>query len=67
MLLKRIDPYFQDVPWEIVRDDQGKVIGEIYVLHAIKHKGMKRNDSVRGVRRTSRSRKTEVQHKRRFR
>lgn len=28
----RTDPYFQDIPWDIVTDDSGKVIGEVYVL-----------------------------------
>jgi hypothetical protein len=27
-----IDPYFNDVPWEIIYDNDGRAIGEIYVL-----------------------------------
>ncbi|GAA4827848.1 hypothetical protein GCM10023310_00640 [Paenibacillus vulneris] len=27
-----IDPYFNDIPWEIVYDNNGKVIGEVYVI-----------------------------------
>jgi len=26
------DPYFYDIPWELVEDDTGRVIGEIYTL-----------------------------------
>ncbi|WP_256846855.1 hypothetical protein [Paenibacillus sp. Pae108] len=28
----RIDPYYQDVPWEIIYDDKGHVIGEVFML-----------------------------------
>ncbi|WP_171684187.1 hypothetical protein [Paenibacillus planticolens] len=27
-----IDPYFNDIPWEIVYDDSGRIIGEIYLI-----------------------------------
>lgn len=27
-----IDLYFNDIPWEIVYDDHGRVIGEIYLI-----------------------------------
>lgn len=30
--MRKVDAYFQDIPWEIVTDDAGKVIGEVYVL-----------------------------------
>ncbi len=30
--LSRIDPFFQETPWECVYDENGKVIGEVYVL-----------------------------------
>lgn len=26
------DPFFQDVPWDIIFDDDGQLIGEVYVL-----------------------------------
>ena len=29
----RYDPYFSDVPWEIIKDDNGKVIGEVYLVY----------------------------------
>ncbi|MFD1955986.1 hypothetical protein ACFSL6_17860 [Paenibacillus thailandensis] len=28
------DPIFQDTPWEIVQDERGRVVGEIYTLPA---------------------------------
>lgn len=28
----RIDPFMQDVPYEIYRDEQGKNIGELFTL-----------------------------------
>ncbi|OMF98195.1 hypothetical protein [Paenibacillus sp. FSL R7-0337] len=28
----RNDPYFQDVPWDIITDDCGKVIGEVFLI-----------------------------------
>lgn len=27
-----IDPFFQDAPWEIIYDNAGQQIGEVYVL-----------------------------------
>lgn len=27
-----VDPYFSDIPWEIIYDDDGKVIGEVFLL-----------------------------------
>lgn len=26
------DPYFSDIPWEIIMDERGNVIGEVYML-----------------------------------
>ncbi len=26
------DPYFDDIPWDIITDDNGDVIGEVYIL-----------------------------------
>ncbi|MCM3208515.1 hypothetical protein [Paenibacillus illinoisensis] len=28
----RYDPYFADIPWEIIKDENGKVIGEVYMV-----------------------------------
>ncbi|MFK0524784.1 hypothetical protein ACINKY_21525 [Paenibacillus illinoisensis] len=28
----RYDPYFADIPWDIIKDDNGKVIGEVYLV-----------------------------------
>ncbi|CQR51456.1 hypothetical protein PRIO_0211 [Paenibacillus riograndensis SBR5] len=25
------DPFFQDIPWEFITDDSGKVIGEVFL------------------------------------
>ncbi|OMF35230.1 hypothetical protein BK133_10990 [Paenibacillus sp. FSL H8-0548] len=30
-----IDPFYNDIPWEIVLDDRGKAIGEVYLLPAV--------------------------------
>lgn len=27
------DPYFNDIPWEIIYDDKGRVIGEVFTLY----------------------------------
>jgi hypothetical protein len=27
----RPDPFFADIPWEIITDDSGKVIGEVFL------------------------------------
>ncbi|GIO84568.1 hypothetical protein J25TS5_15000 [Paenibacillus faecis] len=27
-----VDPFYQDVPWDIIYDDKGNQIGEVYVL-----------------------------------
>lgn len=27
----RPDPFFSDIPWEIITDDSGKVIGEVFL------------------------------------
>ncbi|GGH17121.1 hypothetical protein GCM10008013_12290 [Paenibacillus segetis] len=51
-----IDPFFQDTPWELIHDDDGILVGEVYVLdlHMLPAKFMKgegrRNDSVHRVR-----------------
>jgi hypothetical protein len=29
---ERYDPYFSDIPWDIIKDDSGKVIGEVYLV-----------------------------------
>lgn len=29
------DPYFNDIPWEIITDDKGRVIGEVYTLRPV--------------------------------
>lgn len=28
--MQAVDPYFQDIPWDIIKDDNGRVIGEVY-------------------------------------
>jgi hypothetical protein len=29
----RYDPYFSEIPWDIITDDKGKVIGEVYMIY----------------------------------
>ncbi|CAM4274070.1 hypothetical protein [Paenibacillus xylanexedens] len=29
----RYDPYFSEIPWDIIKDDRGKVIGEVYLVY----------------------------------
>jgi len=26
------DPYFQEIPWDLIYDESGELIGEVYVL-----------------------------------
>lgn len=28
------DPFFQDIPWDLIYDDNGVLIGEVYLLLA---------------------------------
>lgn len=35
------DPYFNDIPWEIITDDKGRVIGEVYTLRPVPQKRCK--------------------------
>lgn len=37
------DPYFNDVPWEIIYDDHGQVIGVVYILIPKRVKNNDRN------------------------
>jgi len=32
MAVIQVDPYYNDIPWEIIYDDFGRVIGEVYVI-----------------------------------
>lgn len=42
----RIDPYFQDTPYDIIYDDKGRLIGEVFVLLGIARKeGEVRNEA----------------------
>lgn len=29
---RRVDPFFQDTPWDLIYDDAGRQIGEVYML-----------------------------------
>lgn len=31
MIIINPDPIFQDIPWEFITDDNGKVIGEVFL------------------------------------
>lgn len=30
--MREADPYFQDISWDLIYDESGKLIGEVYVL-----------------------------------
>ncbi len=41
----QLDPFFQDIPWDIIYDDDGRQIGEVYVLlGAARKEGMPRHE-----------------------
>lgn len=27
-----VDPYFQDIPWDLIYDENGELIGEVYIF-----------------------------------
>lgn len=27
-----VDPYYNDIPWEIIYDESGQVIGEVFLI-----------------------------------
>lgn len=65
-----VDPFFQDIPWELIYDDKGRQIGEVYMLHQWMKPGRKEGksyDSVYGVRGAGRSGKTKGNDRRRIR
>lgn len=31
-VFKETDPFFQEIPWDIITDDNGVVIGEVYTI-----------------------------------
>lgn len=39
-----VDPFFQEIPWDIVQDDNGKVIGEVYLLPMKRKKSERRDE-----------------------
>jgi len=65
-----VDPFFQDIPWELIYDDKGRQIGEVYMIHQWMKPGRgegKPYDSVHGVRGACRARKTKGNDRRRIR
>lgn len=30
--MHEVDPYFQEIPWDLIYDERGELIGEVYVL-----------------------------------
>ena len=66
-----VDPYFQDIPWDLIYDDKGQQIGEVYMIHPWMRPGRKEEgksyDSVHSVRGASRSGKTQSNDRRRIR
>lgn len=66
-----IDPFFQEVPWEVIHDDEGKLVGEVFIIdfyllpaEFVKEEG-KQNDSIHRIRRARRAGTAEVQYSRR--
>lgn len=48
----RVDPFFQDVPWEIIKDEDGQVLGEVFILLPApppRRRQLKRGTSLRFV------------------
>jgi hypothetical protein len=43
-----IDPFFQEIPWEIIYDHNGKQIGEVFVLRGWSKSKRKRRAKKRG-------------------
>lgn len=44
----RIDPFFQEAPWEIIYDNDGRQIGEVFVLRGWSKSNRKRRAEKRG-------------------
>lgn len=44
----RIDPFFQEAPWEIIYDSDGRQIGEVFVLRGWSKSNRKRRAKKRG-------------------
>lgn len=63
----RIDPFFQEAPWEIIYDNDGRQIGEIFVLTGESRKEATPYDPVHRVRRARRAGKAKGIHSRRIR
>ncbi|MGF7050395.1 hypothetical protein J2T13_004933 [Paenibacillus sp. DS2015] len=64
-----VDPFFQEIPWELIYDDKGRQIGEVYMIRPwLKpvRKEVKQHDSVYGVRRASGARETKSNPTRRI-
>lgn len=32
MTVAKDDPYFSDIPWDIITNERGEVIGEVYLI-----------------------------------
>ena len=67
---KLVDPFFQDIPWELIYDDKGQQIGEVYMIRPWimpERKKGKSHDSVHGIRGAGRSGKTKSNDRRRIR
>ncbi|GIO33230.1 hypothetical protein J2TS6_43710 [Paenibacillus albilobatus] len=64
---KLIDPIFQETPWEIIYDNAGRQIGEVYLLPSELRKEAGPYDPFHGIRRTGRPGKAKIQYRRRVR
>ncbi|MDG0871046.1 hypothetical protein L5D93_00295 [Paenibacillus thiaminolyticus] len=46
-VVREADPFFQDIPWDIIKNDSGDVVGAVYVLLRIRRRGGgRRSDGV---------------------
>ncbi len=45
--MHQADPFFQDIPWDFIYDDNGKLIGEVYLLLSEPHR--KKTNRVKGA------------------
>ncbi|GAA0390286.1 hypothetical protein GCM10008933_21490 [Paenibacillus motobuensis] len=56
-----VDPYYQDIPWDIIYDDDGQPIGEVFVLPGdAKKEGLPYGNSIYRIRRAGCPRAAKV-------
>ncbi|QHZ52175.1 hypothetical protein ERICV_03061 [Paenibacillus larvae subsp. larvae] len=30
--MREVDPYFENIPWDLIYDENGELIGEVYLI-----------------------------------